>query len=100
MPMGIWTEQDCLEYHLLNPGLLAPVYGQIVRREDGKLYTTRERRTGCIFCMFGVDRELRLTGTHRFLRMQHTHPQLYRYCMEDLGIRQVLEFWGLPWKCP
>ena len=66
----------------------------------GLLHTTRERRTGCVFCMFGVDRELRLTGTHRFLRMQQTHPKLYDYCLNDLNIRQVLEFWGLPWKCP
>lgn len=96
MPLGIWTEQDVLRYHQLNPGLLAPVYGTIEQGPDGLLHTTGERRTGCIFCCFGLQREYRLTKTHRFLRMKESHPKLYDYCMDDLGLEQVLEFMGMP----
>lgn len=96
MPLGIWTEQDVLRYHQLNPGLLAPVYGTIEQGPDGMLRTTGERRTGCIFCCFGLQREYRLTGTHRFLRMKESHPKLYDYCMDDLGLQQVLEFMKMP----
>lgn len=96
-PLAIWTAQDCLEYHLLNPGLLAPVYGQILRGEDGQLHTTGEQRTGCIFCCFGLDQEYRSTGTHRFLRMEVSHPKLYAYCMEQLGFREVITTLKLPY---
>jgi hypothetical protein len=30
--------------------------------------------------------------------MQKTHPQLYRYCIENLGIGKVLDFIGLKYE--
>jgi len=94
-PMAIWTDQDVLRY-LLQTGIpYASVYGEIVVGPDGVLKTTGEVRTGCIFCMFGLDQELKYTGTHRFNRLRVTHPQLYAYCMEKIGLRKIIRYLGI-----
>ena len=56
-PMGFWTEQDVLEYIVKYNLKIASVYGEIKQDENGKYYTTGVKRTGCMFCMFGVHRE-------------------------------------------
>ena len=43
--------------------------------------------------MFGVHLE---KGTNRFQRLAVTHPQLHAYCMENLGMKRVLEHIGVP----
>ena len=88
-PLAFWTEQDVLEYIVLNNIELAPVYGEVVRGEDGKLKTTGVDRTGCMFCMFGVDCD---EEPNRFQRMAHTHPKQYEYCIHKLGLGEVLDF--------
>ena len=75
----------------------AKVYGEIKRNADGKWYTTGAARTGCMFCMFGVQCE---KEPNRFQRMRITHPQIYDYCMKPmvdggLGIAEVLDFIGV-----
>ena len=98
-PLGFWTEQDILAY-IKQFGLdYAEIYGDIVEVEDeegNKTYeTTGENRTGCIYCMFGIHME----GTpNRFQRLEKTHPQLYKYCMESLGFKEVCEFMNVPYK--
>jgi 3'-phosphoadenosine 5'-phosphosulfate sulfotransferase (PAPS reductase)/FAD synthetase len=93
-PLGFWTQQDVLEY-LLETGIdYADCYGDIVRGSDGKLSTTGVNRTGCIFCMFGVEFE---RYPNRFQKMQTTHPKLYEYCMDKLNLREVLEYCGIPY---
>ena len=57
-------------------------------------------RTGCVFCMFGAHLD---TEPTRFQRLQMTHLKLWRYCMRDweaggLGMRQVLEYIGIPYE--
>lgn len=39
--------------------------------------TTGCKRTGCMFCMYGCN----CAGDERFIRMKHTHPQIYDYIM-------------------
>jgi 3'-phosphoadenosine 5'-phosphosulfate sulfotransferase (PAPS reductase)/FAD synthetase len=51
------------------------------------IYDCGEARTGCLFCMFGIANDW-----DRFERIKLRHPKLYTYCMENLGIREVLEF--------
>lgn len=87
-PMSFWTEQDVLEY-ICRTGISIPsVYGDIVF-ENGKYITTGVNRTGCIFCLFG----LKYDGPeNRFDKLKISHPQLYKYCMENLGIKQVLGY--------
>lgn len=87
-PLGFWTQQDILQY-IINYDISIPsVYGDIVNI-DGKLTTTGEKRTGCMFCMFGVHLEER---PNRFERMKETHPKIYNYALDQLGIKEVLDY--------
>ena len=93
-PMSFWTEQDVLEYLKKYNVPYAPVYGEIVQDEDGKLHTTGCDRTGCVFCGFGCHLE---KEPNRFQRLKVTHPKLWDYCMKPwseggLGMRNVLEY--------
>ena len=95
-PMGFWTEQDVLEYIFTRKLPIASVYGDIVEEVDtlgNKIYrTTGEQRTGCMFCMFGCHLE---KHPNRFERLKYTHPTQYRYCMEKLGLNEVLDYIGV-----
>lgn len=92
MPMAIWTEQDILRYIVENGIEYAACYGEIVGGADGKLFCTREDRTGCMFCMFGIHYD----GTpNRFQRMQRDYPKQYDYCINKLGIGDVLDYVGI-----
>ena len=64
-PMSFWTEQDVLEYLRMTGIPYASVYGEIVEK-NGRLTTTGAKRTGCMFCMFGVHLE---KEPNRFQRM-------------------------------
>ena len=87
-PMSIWTDDDVWEYiHRFNLPYC-------------KIYDMGYDRTGCVFCMFGahLDKE-----PNRFQKLQRTHPDLWRYCMKPyddggLGLREVLEFMGIPYE--
>jgi 3'-phosphoadenosine 5'-phosphosulfate sulfotransferase (PAPS reductase)/FAD synthetase len=95
-PMSFWTNQDVLAYirgfHLP----IASVYGEIVEDAKGRLYTTGEQRTGCVFCPVGCH----LDKVNRFQRMKNTHPKLHKYCMEQLGLAEFLKYIGVEgWAC-
>lgn len=92
MPLGFWTEQDILEYIVTYNIPYCSVYGEIKKDTKGKFYTTAEKRTGCMFCMFGCHLE---KSPNRFQRMKNTHPQLYDYCINKLGCGAVLDFIGV-----
>jgi 3'-phosphoadenosine 5'-phosphosulfate sulfotransferase (PAPS reductase)/FAD synthetase len=94
MPMAIWTEQDVLQY-IVDRGIeYAGCYGEIVDN-NGVLACTREDRTGCMFCMFGIQYD----GTpNRFQRMERDYPKQYDYCINKLGIGKVLDYAGIPYK--
>lgn len=78
-PMGFWTEQDVLEYIKTNNIKIPSVYGDIIVNENGEYVTTGVRRTGCVFCAFGVHLE---PSPNRFEQMKETHPKLYDYCIK------------------
>ena len=46
----------------------------------------------CVFCGFGCHLEI---GENRFQRLKKTHPQLYSYCMDQLGMKEVLNYIGV-----
>lgn len=94
MPMAIWTEQDVLQYIVANNIEIAACYGDIVQA-GGKYYCTREDRTGCMFCMFGIQYD---GIPNRFQRMQRDYPKQYDYCINKLGIGAVLDYVGIPYK--
>ncbi len=81
-PLIFWTEEDI------------SVYIKDNNIQISNIYKSRDR-TGCMFCMFGVHMENR---PNRFQRMKDTHPKQYHYCMEVLGLREILEYIGIPHK--
>lgn len=93
-PLSFWTEQDILKYIKEYNLEYAKVYGDIIQDENGKLKTTGEHRTGCIFCAFGVHLE---EEPNRFQRLKETHPKLWDYCMRENGLnmKEVLEYIGV-----
>lgn len=92
-PLGFWTEQDILQYIFENNLTICSVYGDVVEESDmlgNKSYrTTGEQRTGCMFCMFGCHLE---KEPNRFQRMKYTHPKQYKYCIEKLNLKEVLDY--------
>jgi len=76
-PLSIWLDEDIWNYIKLHKIAYAEPY------DMG--YT----RTGCVFCAFGCH----LDKEDRFLRLQQTHPKLYEYCMDKLGLREVLKWY-------
>ena len=103
-PMGFWTEQDVLQYIKQNNLQICSVYGKIREKgqiegpiaidnkEYSELELTGEKRTGCIFCMFGCHLE---KEPNRFQRLKKTHPKQYAYCMNMLGLEEVLNYIGV-----
>lgn len=83
-PLAIWLDKDINEYIERNNIRLAEVYYKGMKR------------TGCVFCMFGI-----MSDKDRFVRLKARHPQLWEYCMRDydkggLGIKTVLDYIGIP----
>lgn len=78
-PMAFWFEVDVWDY---------------IKKYDiqySKIYDKGYLRTGCMFCMFGIH----LEKDSRFDRMKTTHPQIYNYCMDKLGLREVIRYCGI-----
>ena len=78
-PLSIWREEDI--WKCLKAGI-----------KYSSIYNMGYDRTGCIFCMFGCQME----KEPRFVRLAETHPKIHRYCMENLGLKEVLEFMEVP----
>lgn len=73
-PLSIWTEDDVWNY---------------IRKFNlpySKAYDMGYKRTGCIFCMFGIMGE-----PDRFLKLKVTHPVQWAYCMKERERGVVLE---------
>lgn len=79
-PMSFWNESDIWSY--------------IKTRElsYSKIYDMGYNRTGCIFYMFGYFQELENTGIDKFELLKITHPKLYTFAMEKLGLNDILEY--------
>jgi 3'-phosphoadenosine 5'-phosphosulfate sulfotransferase (PAPS reductase)/FAD synthetase len=92
-PISFWLEQDILTYLKLTKIPYASIYGGITE-ENGKLTTTGVKRSGCMFCMFGVHLE---KPPNRFQQMALTHPKEYDYCINRLGCGEVLSYLGVPY---
>jgi len=79
-PLMVWLEKDIWEY---------------IRKYNipySDIYDMGYHRTGCMFCMFGVHLEAK---PNRFQLMERTHPKFYKYCMENLGCKEVLNYIGI-----
>lgn len=93
-PLGFWREQDILEYIYVNKLPIASVYGEVVY-EDGIYKTTGVKRTGCVYCLYGIHKE---ETPNRIQQLKITHPKLYEYCLTQLGLKEVLEYIGVDYE--
>lgn len=88
-PLSFWTEQDILHYIKKYELEIAEIYGKIVYTDnDGMPYddslfsefmeltTTGAKRTGCVFCLFGITHD-----TGRLLKLKEAEPKKYDYVM-------------------
>lgn len=69
-------------------GQVEKMVGDITVYSDGSVLVPAEKRTGCMFCMFGVHME---KGANRFQRMYYTHPRHWDTCINKLGLKEPLE---------
>jgi len=84
-PLIFWSEKDIWEYLREYDIPYCDIYDK-----------TDLERTGCVFCAFGC--HLEKMEKNRFQQLQKSHPKLHRYCMEKLGMREVLEYCGIEWR--
>lgn len=85
--------------------IVPSIYGEIVRDEFGRLYTTGAQRTGCSMCGFGIHIEKR---PHRFDQMRVRNQKEWDYWMyrcvtdkatgEQYGWGRVLDYIGVGWE--
>lgn len=85
-PMMFWSEQDVLQYIYENNIEIASIYGKVVKDPDGTFRTTGAKRTGCMFCMYGLHLE-----PDRFEKLKQIHPEFYDYIMNKLGFKHVMD---------
>lgn len=107
-PLSFWTKSDVLHYIVkYNIPYVKEIYGDIVKK-DGVYTTTKQKRTGCIFCGFGchLDKE-----PNKFQTLAVLEPKLYDYCMrggkydesgkwipdKGLGMAKVLDYINVKW---
>ena len=104
-PFGPFYRQDLLHLALDLNVPVPEIYGEIARKPDGTLYTTKAQRTGCGMCGFGIHMEKR---PHRFdlLRERNEkewHFWMYECCTdpktgEKFGWGRVLDYIGVEWE--
>ena len=104
-PFAPFLRQDLLQLALDLNVPVPEIYGKILRKPDGSLYTTGAQRTGCSMCGFGVHMEKR---PHRFDQLRIRNPKewefwMYRCCTdpktgEKYGWGRVLDYIGVAWE--
>jgi len=82
-PLSIWSEED--------------IWGYIKKfnLKYATIYDKGQKRTGCMFCMFGTHLE---KEPNKFQCMAKTHPQLWNYCINEIGVGKVLDYIKVPYK--
>lgn len=104
-PFAPFLRQDLLQLALDLNVPVPEIYGEIARKADGTLYTTKAQRTGCSMCGFGVHLEKR---PHRFDMLRERNEKewefwMYRCCVdqetgERFGWGRVLDYIGVRWE--
>ena len=104
-PFATFLRQDILQLAIDLKVPVPEIYGEIKRKSDGTLYTTKAQRTGCTMCGFGIHMEKR---PHRFDRLKESNPKewtfwMYNCCTdkvtgEKYGWGKVLNYIGVEWE--
>jgi 3'-phosphoadenosine 5'-phosphosulfate sulfotransferase (PAPS reductase)/FAD synthetase len=96
-PLGFWTGQDVFAYLIVFRIPWCSAYGSIeydpVKRI---LFTTGERHTGCVGCMFGISNES--VNNNRFTRLKVQDPTRWKMCIETFGQGKVLDYLGVKYE--
>jgi len=80
-PLAFWTKADIWEYIRTHNIAYPSVYDKGINR------------TGCMFCMFGIDQD---GCPNKIQRLQELYPKIHSYCLDTLGLRQVCNFMNIP----
>lgn len=104
-PFAPFLRQDLLQLAIDLDAPVPDIYGEIARKPDGTLYTTKAQRTGCSMCGFGIHMEKR---PHRFDQLRERNLKewefwMYRCCTdpvtgEKYGWGRVLDYIGVEWE--
>ncbi len=79
-PLGFWTTEDVWAYIRSR------------RVPYCSLYDHGVKSTGCMLCLFGVHME----SPNRIQLLKESHPKIWRWGMNELGLRAVMEYINLP----
>jgi 3'-phosphoadenosine 5'-phosphosulfate sulfotransferase (PAPS reductase)/FAD synthetase len=91
-PLSFWRHTDVLDYiRTFNVPYASAIYGDIVEGKDGSLTTTKAKQTGCSLCPTSCH----LDKVNKFQRMKHTHPELWDYGINSLGLGEFLDYIGV-----
>jgi len=90
-PLSFWTHDDILRYLRDYRIPYAEIYGDIVEDKKGRLKTTGEKRTGCALCVVGCH----LDKTNKFQRLKQSHPEIWDYGINSLGMGEFFDFIGV-----
>ena len=105
-PFAIFSRHDLLQLAVDLRVPIPEIYGEIKKKPDGTLYTTKAQRTGCSMCGFGIQLEKR---PHRFDKLYFENPKewefwMYQCCTDENGNRygwgKVLDYIGIEWRKP
>lgn len=104
-PFAPFLRQDILQLAIDLKVPVPEIYGEIKRKPDGMLYTTKAQRTGCSMCGFGIHLEER---PHRFDRLRERNEKEWHFWMYDCcrdpetgekyGWGRVLDWIGVGWE--
>jgi 3'-phosphoadenosine 5'-phosphosulfate sulfotransferase (PAPS reductase)/FAD synthetase len=107
-PISFWTEQDVLHYIVSkNIDYCHEIYGKIVPKpiqqgsflepELPELKCEKAQRTGCMWCLLGLEYDTDENGENRFTRMKEEHPKQYDIIINKFGAGKVLDYMGQPY---
>lgn len=106
-PFNYFDRQDLLRLALELDAPVPKIYGSILKRQDGSLYTTGAQRTGCVMCGFGIHLDAR---PHHFDQLYARDPKQWEFwmtrCCTDpetggkYGWGRVLDYIGVRWDPP
>jgi 3'-phosphoadenosine 5'-phosphosulfate sulfotransferase (PAPS reductase)/FAD synthetase len=74
-PLSFWLENDVWDYIKTN------------KLDYSEIYDKGYKNTGCTWCCFGVH----LDKYNKFQLMETTHPKMWDYCINKLGIGRILK---------
>lgn len=93
-PMAFWTKEDVWTYLKSQSATMPNGCGSGVNNYCS-IYDKGYERTGCVFCLYGVETINGSERLNKFQLLKRTHPKLFDYCMNELGMAEVCEYIGI-----